>query len=140
MLPVAPSTLSLNSPFEAPLPPMKPSQSPWRGPISAVYGGTSLCGPPYLSRVGATVVVAAGGVAGAVCAPIAGGGGTVVGPVVGPCAQAAEADKATKEMPTAIFFISLSFWMCVAPGMNAPIQLGKAAMTTIVPNADRGSR
>jgi hypothetical protein len=43
----------------------------------------------------------------------------VVGLVVGPCAQAAEADKATKEMPSAIFFISLSFWMCVASRRNA---------------------
>jgi hypothetical protein len=36
MLPLTLSALRLNSSSDVPLPPMKASQSPWRGPTSAV--------------------------------------------------------------------------------------------------------
>jgi hypothetical protein len=55
---------------------------------------------------------AVGGAAvGAVAGPV---GWPYVGPVVVPCAQAAVADKASKETPSRILFISHSFDPCEA--------------------------
>ena len=64
------------------------------------WSGRRPCGLPSRRRWGGTVA-----------GPV---GWPYVGAVVVPCAQAAEADKASKETPKMILFISRSFDLCEA--------------------------
>jgi hypothetical protein len=79
------------------------------------------------------------------CPVVGAGGGTVAGPVgwpyvgavVVPCAQAAEADKASKETPNKILFISHSFDLCEAFLCGTRLyEWQNTLMMQIVPSAE----